>query len=77
MSDPIEKLSKTCKIIGDECHDLVKKRKDKRIGDIRFVNEYFQLLDKMKESKKREDIIKSLEEYAKQNLKKDTSEWLK
>jgi predicted solute-binding protein len=77
MSNPIEELAKTCEIIGKECHELVEKRQSKQIGDMRFVNEYFQLLEKMDTGEKREEVINNLEEYAKQNLKKDTSKWLK
>jgi len=77
MSDPIEKLAETCKLLGDECHELVKERKEKHIGDMRFVNKYFQLLEKMDKGKKREEVISDLESYAKKELKRDNIEWLK
>jgi hypothetical protein len=77
MSNPVKELAKTCEIIGKECDDLVEQRRGKKIGDLRFVNEYFQLLDKLKDVNKKEDILKKLEDYAKQNLKKDKLEWLK
>lgn len=77
MSNPIKELEKACKLIGEKCNDLVKERKDKHIGDIRFVNEFFLILNEMKNGKEKQEVLKDLESYAKDKLKREELEWLK
>jgi len=63
MSDPVKELAKTCEIIGKECKDLVQEHDNKKIDELTFMREYFNILEKMPEGEKKEKVLKELDTF--------------
>ena len=63
MSNPVKELAKTCEIIGKECKELVQDHTDKKIDEMTFVNKYFDMVDKLPSSPKKNDVVKELERF--------------
>lgn len=68
MSDLIKKLSETCELIGEKCDKLVDNQKSNNIDEIQFVNQYFDMLNKMPNSSDKERIITDLQQFKNEKM---------